>query len=132
MNVPQSWQGYPSDARSSFPHARQVMASRSFSSGMVSSVGESYPPYAIESERRGARRRAILRVVPRGSMPPLRTSMTLRPRHEEQRREWHDLHLDRRLAHQLSISLDLMGWVGVEADVATAAVEDAFVGGEVP
>jgi hypothetical protein len=31
MNVPQSAQGYPSDARSSLPHARQIIASRSIS-----------------------------------------------------------------------------------------------------
>jgi hypothetical protein len=29
MKVPQSAQGYPSEARSSFPHARQIIASRS-------------------------------------------------------------------------------------------------------
>ena len=33
MNVPQSEQGYPSDARSSLPQARQIIASCSFSSG---------------------------------------------------------------------------------------------------
>ena len=32
MKVPQFVHGYPSDARSSRPHARQIIASRSFSS----------------------------------------------------------------------------------------------------
>jgi hypothetical protein len=32
MNVPQSAHGYPSEARSSFPQARHVIASRSLSS----------------------------------------------------------------------------------------------------
>lgn len=32
MNVPQSTQGYPSEARSSFPQARQTIASCSLSS----------------------------------------------------------------------------------------------------
>ena len=34
MKVPQPWQGYPSDARCSLPHARHVIASRSRSSVM--------------------------------------------------------------------------------------------------
>ena len=35
MNVPQSAQGYPSEARSSLPQARQTIASRSFRSGFM-------------------------------------------------------------------------------------------------
>jgi hypothetical protein len=35
MNVPQFTHGYPSDARSSFPHERQTIASCSLSSGIL-------------------------------------------------------------------------------------------------
>jgi hypothetical protein len=35
MKVPHPWHGYPSDARSSLPHARQFIASLSLSSVML-------------------------------------------------------------------------------------------------
>jgi hypothetical protein len=36
--VPHRWQGYPSEARSSLPHRRQIIASRSRSSAMTSEL----------------------------------------------------------------------------------------------
>lgn len=38
MNRPQSAHGYPSDARSSFPHDLQIIASRSRNSAISSSL----------------------------------------------------------------------------------------------
>jgi hypothetical protein len=55
----------------------------------------------------------------------------LRARHEHERRVRLDNHLERRDANELAVGLNGVARVGLEADVAAAAVEDAIVGSEI-